>query len=253
MPFIFAKSPRLHIDFEDVKSIHMAKGKVQSTGTFQFNLTINSVTKRIKVLVLKDFTYCLLLGVPTCRAFDFTVHFGTLTVTGQPQAAQVVHNPQLTQLFSSIKKQRPWAAPVTLADKAHGTRHLCIDYRRVNQETIPDKKTMPYIADFLEKYQVSRFFNKLDMASGYWEVAMHPEDIHKPAFITADGHFEWLVLPFGLKKAPATFQRIIRKVLGDLLNHGVLSYLDDIVIYAKTKQEHDALLKTSLRDLTITT
>ena len=352
MPFIFAKSLRLHIDFEDVKSIRMAKGKVQTSGTVQFNLTINSVTKRIKVLVLKDFTYCLLLGVPTCRAFDLTVHFGTLTVIGPPQAAQAVHTQQLTHNCSQTSRSKdntthltliesavktgslihtpqtsesqpsrsptqttqsvnqllkkyqtlfadgptdlgritieshrillsdnipcaqrpyhqsskdaeetsrqvnellakglirestsPWAAPVTLADKADGTRRLCIDYRRVNQKTIPDKQPMPYIADLLEKFQGSRFSTKLDMASGYWQVAMHPEDIHKTAFVTADGHFEWLVLPFGLKNAPATFQRIVRKVLGDLLNHGVLSYLDDIVIYAKTKQKHDALLK----------
>ena len=96
MPFIFAKSLRLHIDFEDVKSIRMAEGKVQTSGTVQSNLTMNSVTKRIKVLVLKDFTYCLLLGVPTCRAFDLTVHFGTLTVTGPQQALQAVHTQQLT-------------------------------------------------------------------------------------------------------------------------------------------------------------
>ena len=108
MPFIFAKSLRLHIDFEDVKLIRMAKGKVQTSGTVQFKLTINTVTKRIKVLVLKNFTYCLLLGVPTCRAFDLTVHFGTLTITGPPQAAQAVHTQQLTQLFSSIKKQRQY-------------------------------------------------------------------------------------------------------------------------------------------------
>ena len=145
---------------------------------------------------------------------------------------------------------------MTLADKADGARRWCIDYRRVNQKTIPDKQPMPYIAKLIEKLRVSGFFTKLDMASAYWQVAMHPEDIQKTAFVTADGHFEWFVLPFGLKNALATFQRIIRKVLGDLLNHGVLSYLDDIVIYAKTEQEHHAPLKqlrSCSKDLTITT
>ena len=107
----------------------------------------------------------------------------------------------------------PWAAPVTLADKADGTRRLCIDYRRVNQKTIPDKQPTPYIADLLEKFQGSKFFTKLDMASGYWQVAMHPDDIHKTAFVTPDGHYEWLVLPFGLKNAPATFHRIVQNIL----------------------------------------
>jgi hypothetical protein len=71
---------------------------------------------------------------------------------------------------------------------------------------------------------------------------MDPRDIEKTAFVTQDGHYEWLVLPFGLRNAPATFTRVIRRVLGKLLNNGVMSYLDDIVIYAKTSDEHNRLL-----------
>ena len=79
------------------------------------------------------------------------------------------------------------------------------------------------------------------MASGYWQVPIHPEDIHKTAFVTQDGHYEWLVLPFSLKNAPATFHRIVQRILGNLLNHGVYSYLDDVILYAITQGEHDTL------------
>ena len=102
---------------------------------------------------------------------------------------------------------------------------------------------MPYIPDVIDKLQGCRFFTKLDMASGYWQVPIHPEDIHKTAFVTQDGHYEWLVLPFGLKNAPATFHRIVQRILGNLLNHGVYSYLDDVILYAKTQEEHDSLLR----------
>ena len=72
---------------------------------------------------------------------------------------------------------------------------------------------------------------------------MHPDDIEKTAFVTDDGHFEWLVMPFGLKNAPSTFQRVVQKVLGNLLWHGCINYLDDIIIYSTTFEEHLSLLE----------
>ena len=145
----------------------------------------------------------------------------------------------------------PYAAPTTLADKADCTKRLCCDYRGLNGKTIADKQPMPYIPDVIDKLQGCRFFTKLDMASGYWQVPIHPEDIHKTAFVTQNGHYEWLVLPFGLNNAPATFHRIVQRILGNLLNHGVYSYLDDVILYAKTQEEHDTLLRevfTRLKD-----
>ena len=143
----------------------------------------------------------------------------------------------------------PYAASVTLAPKKDGKRRLCLDFRRPNKKTIADKQPLPYIPDVIDRLQGSRFFSKLDFASGYWQVSMHPDDIQKTGFVTQEGHYEWLVLPFGLKNAPATFQRVVRKILGELINNGVLSYLDDIVIYAKTLDEHNRLLREVLKRL----
>ena len=136
----------------------------------------------------------------------------------------------------------PWAAPVTLVDKKDGAKRLCIDYRRLNSITIDDKQPLPKIQFVINKLRGSRFFTTLDVAAGYWHVPIDPQDIDKTAFVTHSGHYEWLVMPFGLKTAPATFQRIIQKSLGDLLNNGCLNYLDDIIVYSKTFEDHITLL-----------
>ena len=136
----------------------------------------------------------------------------------------------------------PYAAPITLADKKDGTKRLCVDYRRLNKITVADKTPLPLIADVIDRLRGMKIFSKLDFASGYWQVPVHPEDISKTSFVTRDGHFEWLVLPFGLKNSPSTFHRVVRKILGNLVNTGVMSYLDDIVVYAEDQVEHDRLL-----------
>ena len=101
---------------------------------------------------------------------------------------------------------------------------------------------MPRILDVLDRLQGAEYFTTLDVAWGFWHIQMDPESIEKTAFVTNEGHYEWLVMPFGLKNAPATFQRIIQRVLGPLLYRGAINYLDDIVIYSKTLDEHLALL-----------
>ena len=143
----------------------------------------------------------------------------------------------------------PYAAPITLADKKDGTKRLCIDYRRLNSKTVADKTPLPVIADVIDRLQGSKYFSKLDFASGYWQVAIHPEDIPKTAFVTRDGHYEWTVLPFGLKNSPSTFHRVVRKILGELINNGVMSYLDDIIVYASDKATHDRLLEDVFKRL----
>lgn len=103
----------------------------------------------------------------------------------------------------------PWSFPVTLAMKKDGTKRLCIDYRRLNAITIDERMPIPLVQDVIDRTRNARFFTTLDVAWGYWHVEVDPDSIEKTAFITVDGHYEWLVLPFGLKSAPNTFQRII--------------------------------------------
>lgn len=143
----------------------------------------------------------------------------------------------------------PWAAPITLVKKKDNTKRLCIDYRKLNSITIDDKQPIPRIQDVIDQLHNSKFFTTLDVTCGYWHVPIDPVDIPKTAFVTHNGHFEWHVMPFGLKNAPSTFQRIIQNVLGSLLNNGTINYLDDIIVYSETLEQHFELLSTIFQRL----
>lgn len=144
--------------------------------------------------------------------------------------------------------QSPWGSPVNLVNKkldASGKRktRLVIDYRTLNDKTIDDRYPIPNIEDILDMLGRCQYFTTLDLASGYHQIQMHPESISKTAFNTEHGHFEFLRMPFGLKNSPATFQRVMDDILKDLLNKFCLVYLDDIIIFSSSLEEHIKHLK----------
>ncbi len=126
----------------------------------------------------------------------------------------------------------PYASPVVLVPKPDKSWRFCIDYRKLNQHTKSDKYPLPNIDDCLSRMKGAKYFAKLDLAAGYWQIPMHEADIEKTAFVTPLGLYEFLVMPFGLKTAPATFQRMMDRLLGDLRQ--VMIYLDDVLIYAES-------------------
>ncbi|UYV79843.1 hypothetical protein LAZ67_18000901 [Cordylochernes scorpioides] len=136
----------------------------------------------------------------------------------------------------------PWAFPVVMVPKKDGNKRMCIDYRRLNEITLDDRQPLPHIQDMFDRLHGSRFFSTLDVAWGFWQIEMDPQSIQKTAFVTNDGHYEFLVMPSGLKNAASTFQRIIQHILGELLWKGTCSFQDDILVYTKTWQEHIELL-----------
>ena len=131
----------------------------------------------------------------------------------------------------------PWASSVVLVRKKDGTLRFCIDYRGVNAVTKKDAYPLPRIDACLDALTGSRWFSTLDLASGYWQVAMEEGSREKTAFYTHLGLFQWKVMPFGLCNAPATFERLMETVLGDIQWTKVLVYLDDIVAFGKTFEE----------------
>ena len=122
--------------------------------------------------------------------------------------------------------------------KPDGSPQFCIDYRKLNNVTTPDQYPLPNIAEIVDLIGQAKVFSTLDLKSGYWQIAIEDASIPKTAFRCHRGLFEFLRLPFGLRNAPASFQRILDSVLGDLIGKHCLLYLDDIFVFSDNAEEH---------------
>ena len=132
----------------------------------------------------------------------------------------------------------PWSSPVVVVPKKDGSQRICIDYRKLNQTLVKDSFPLPRIEDLFATLGKARFFSCLDLKSSYWQIEMAPQDREKTAFCTRTQLLEFNVLPFGICSAPSLFQRAISKVLHGVEGKFAVAYLDDILVFSRTYEEH---------------
>ena len=132
----------------------------------------------------------------------------------------------------------PYSSPILLVDKKDNGSRLCVDYRKLNQVTEYDAFQLPHIKDIFDLVGGSKIYSTLDLKAGFYQMPVAEEDIPKTAFRCHVGSYEYIKVPFGLKNAPTYFQREMNRILADLIGKCVFVYIDDILVFSKTEEEH---------------
>ncbi|GKE05817.1 putative nucleotidyltransferase, ribonuclease H [Tanacetum coccineum] len=205
-----------------------------------------SVVREFEDVFLED-----LSGLPPQRQVEFRIDLvpGATPIAKSPYRLAPSEMQELSGQLQELQDKgfirpshSPWGAPVLFVKKKDGSLRMCIDYRELNKLTIKNRYPLPRIDDLFDQLQGSRYFSKIDLRSGYHQLRVHEDDIPKTAFRMRYGHFEFTVMPFGLTNAPAVFMDLMNRVCKPYLDKFVIVFIDDILIYSKTKEDHEVHL-----------
>ena len=197
-----------------------------------------------------------LTNLPPPREIDHGIEIfpGSEPVSKRPYKMSLPEAIELKEQLRQLLEQgyirpsnSPWGAPVLFQKKKDGTLRLCIDYRGLNQVTVKNKYPIPRIDELLDRLHGSKIFTKIDLRSGYYQIRVKESDIPKTAFSTRYGHYEFTVMSFGLTNAPATFNRLMQDIFRPYLDDFVLVFFDDILVYSKSLEEHEAHVRKVLQ------
>jgi hypothetical protein len=197
-------------------------------------------------------------GMPPDRDIDFAIDL-------IPETAPIAKRPyrmaasELAELKKQLEEMQhikfikpsssPWGALVLFVKKKDGSMRMCVDYRALNEVTIKNKYPLPRIDDHFYQLKGAKYFSKIDLRSGYHQLKIKESDIPKTAFVTRYGQFEFTVMSFGLTNAPGYFMNLMSKVFMDEFDKFVIVFIDDILIYSKSAQEHEQHLRVVLEKL----
>ena len=186
-------------------------------------------------------------GLPPPREVEFNIELlpGTAPISKAPYRMAPAELEELKKQLQELMdlgfirpSVSPWGAPVLFVKKKDGSLRLCIDYRMLNQATIKNKYPLPRIEDLFDQLRNAKIFSKIDLRSGYHQLRIKGDDISKTAFRTRYGHFEFTVMPFGLTNAPAAFMDLMNRVFKPFLDTFVIVFIDDILVYSETWDQH---------------
>ncbi|GKA23067.1 putative reverse transcriptase domain-containing protein [Tanacetum coccineum] len=215
--------------------------------------------KRLEdVPVIRDFPEVFpddLPGLPPPRQVEFKIELvpGAAPVARAPYRLAPSEMKELADQLQELSEKgfirpssSPWGAPVLFVKKKDGTFRMCIDYRELNKLTVKNHYPLPRIDDLFDQLQGSSVYSKIDLRTGYHQLRIREEDIPTTAFRTRYGHYEFQVMLFGLTNAPAVFMDLMNRVCKPYLDKFMIVFIDDILIYSKSKNEHKEHLKTIL-------
>ncbi|GKA57332.1 putative reverse transcriptase domain-containing protein [Tanacetum coccineum] len=194
-------------------------------------------------------------GLPPARQVEFQIDLvpGAAPVARAPYRLAPAEMQELSTQLQELSDKgfirpssSPWGALILFVKKKDGSFQMCIDYRELNKLTVKNRYPLPRIDDLFDQLQGSRVYSKIDLRSGYHQLRVRDEDISKTAFRTRYGHYEFQVMPFGLTNAPAVFMDLMNRVCKPYLDRFVIVFIDDILIYSKSRREHAGHLKLIL-------
>ncbi|KAD0514134.1 hypothetical protein E3N88_44144 [Mikania micrantha] len=239
--------------------------KLISHGCEGFLASIKDVSKGATHLedipIVRDYSDVFLeelSGLPPEREVEFTIDLipGSEPISKAPYRMAPLELKELKEQLQELLELgfirpsvSPWGAPVLFVKKKDGSMRLCIDYRELNKITIRNRYPLPRIDDLFDQLQGAKFFSKIDLRSGYHQLKIRDQDVSKTSFRSRYGHYEFLVMPFGLTNAPAVFMDLMNRVFHDYLDRFVIVFIDDILVFSKSKDEHEDHLRTFLETL----
>nr|GEW54781.1 putative reverse transcriptase domain-containing protein [Tanacetum cinerariifolium] len=245
--------------------IHVEGGKVvcvQGERNVRKTKTLMSTKanepKLSDIPIVRDFEDVFLddlSGLPPQRQVEFRIDLspGATPIAKSPYRLAPSEMQELSEQLQEFQDKgfirpshSPRGAPILFVKKKDGSFRMCIDYRKLNKLAIKNRYPLPSIDDLFDQLQGARYFSKINLRSGYHQLRVHDDDISKTVFRTRYGHFEFMTMPFGLTNTPAVFMDLMNRVCKSYLDKFVIVFIDDILIYSKTKGGHEKYLRLML-------